>query len=284
MKLLRSISVMILVVIVFSGCEKEQISPETDILGELTNVDIRTYNGNISTNQKPLKITGLVEVIWKGGKKGSDMGNKPENLLAFVDIFAKEGTVDKDPKGEIVYRVLETDFSLHREIKADVFYVSVNPGQKKGWIVAEVISDSKGCSGNGGSGHDSNCSDAGHDDPCGGSSDDHSSHDGGCSHDETDEGGCSGSETEDDTHGGNGGSGTPGGEEKGNPMSGKNCRLGQFIVMKMHDGGTPGISGDGITWKWYDPEASSVNTIFTEAIWPHLCKKVIIGGNIVVHI
>ena len=53
--------------------------------------------------------------------------------------------------------------------------------------------------------------------------------------------------------------------------------------MKMHDGGTPGTNGDGITWKWFDPEADWVPTIENVEEWPHLCKKTIIGGNLVVH-
>jgi len=66
-------------------------------------------------------------------------------------------------------------------------------------------------------------------------------------------------------------------------MSGKNCRLGQIIALKVHDVGTPGRNGDGITWKWFSPEAMNVMSTDNIESWPHLCKKTIIGGNIVVH-
>ncbi len=79
--------------------------------------------------------------------------------------------------------------------------------------------------------------------------------------------------------------GGPGGNgsDKGNPLSGKNCRLGQLIAVKLHDGGTPGTNGDGITWKWFDPASASAPSIEGCNTWTDLCKKTIIGGNLVVH-
>ena len=59
--------------------------------------------------------------------------------------------------------------------------------------------------------------------------------------------------------------------------------LGQIIVLKVHDQGTPGINGDGITWKWFIPEIMLVPSIEYVDGWKNLCKKTIIGGNIVVH-
>jgi hypothetical protein len=57
--------------------------------------------------------------------------------------------------------------------------------------------------------------------------------------------------------------------------------MGQLIVLKTHDGGTPGRSNDGITWKWFNQEgAPDIQNI---SAWPHLCKKEIIEGNIVIH-
>ncbi len=281
----------ICLILISTACDKEQIIPGTGITDDLYGPDIRK-----SAKVNPNKVTGSVELFWKGGDKGSNKGNKPEELLTFLEIVAIEGTDTKDPKGEILYRVLEPDFSIHREIRAEVLDLKIDivDSKKKGWVVARVISDSKGCAGDGHSGHD---------DGCGGSTDDHSGHDGGCSHDDsddhtddggcsddhtddggcsddhTDDGGCSGSDSGPDTHGG-----TPGGGDKGNPLSGKNCRIGQIIALKTHDGGSPGMSRDGITWKWFDPEASFVPGIANISGWPHLCKKEIIGGNIVVHI
>ena len=280
MKLLKTFSAICLMLIISSGCDMEQIIPGTGLTDDMFNVDAKK---GAKAKENPLKVTGSVELLWKGADKGSKKGNKPEELLTFLDIVAIEGTVNKDPKGEIVYTVLETDLSLHREIIAEVLEVKIaldDENRKRAWVVAMVVSDSKGCAGDGHSGHD---------DACGGSSDDDTSHDGGCSHDDsddggcsddhTDDGGCSGSDSGTDTHGG-----SPGGEDKGNPMSGKNCRTGQIIVLKMHDGGSPGMSRDGITWKWFDPNALFVPGMGNISSWPHLCKKVIIGGNIVVHV
>lgn len=309
MKNLNYFSAIILMLVITSACDMEQIIPGTGLTDDIYFEDARkAAKGNA------LKVTGSVELIWKGGTKGSDKGNKPEELLTFLDISAHGRTASKDPKGEIVYTVLEPDYSLHREIIAQVLDVQIGyeKGKEKAFVVAIVISDSKGCAGDGHSGHD---------DTCGGSVDDHSGHDGGCSHEDsdeggcsdshtdeggcstdvqvdvggsvdvheeggcsdehTDEGGCSGSDSGSDDHGGSPG-GSPGGADKGNPMSGKNCRIGQIIALKTHDGGLPSRSDDGITWKWF-PNTEFVNGVGETAAWPHLCKKDIIGGNIVIH-
>ena len=289
MKNLKIFSAICLMLIITSACEEGQIIPGTGLTDEIFNMGAKK---GAKVNQKPLKVTGSVELTWKGADKGSDKGNKPEDLLTFLDINAHEGPDQKNPKGEIVFTVLETDYTPHREIIAKVLDVKIahnKNGKKSAWVVAMVISDSKGCAGNGSL----------HDDSCGGSSDDPSNHDGGCSHDDsddggcsddhtddggcsddhTDDGGCSGSDSGPDTHGG-----SPGGGDKGNPLSGKNCRTGQIIALKAHDGGSPGMSRDGITWKWFDPNASFASGIGSISSWPHLCKKEIIGGNLVVHI
>lgn len=287
---------IILALFVSVSCEKETIFPGTGITDVRSGEDARKASSNYDN---PFKITGTVELVWKGGTKGSDMGNKPEELLTFMEITAIGGTDIHDVRGELVYTVLETDLSLHREIKADVLGLLVDADQLKGWIVGMVVSDSKGCSGGGHSGHDEACAgDTGdpssHDGGCshdtdeGGCSHDDTdeggcSHDdtdeGGCSHDDTGEGGCSGSDGGPDTHGG-----SPGGAGSGNPLSGKNCRTGQIIAMKVKDLGTPGANGDHITWKWFDPNAYFVPDIDNISDWPHLCKKEIIEGNIVIHL
>ena len=185
--------------------------------------------------------------------------------------------------------------------QAVVFFSALDCGKKKAMVVAMVISDTKGCAGNGGSGHDDSCGgstddpsshdggcsddhtdDGGHETDEGGCSDDHTDDDGhetdegGCSDDHTDDGGCSGSDSGSDSHGG-----SPGGADKGNPLSGKNCRTGQIIALKTHDGGSPGKSNDKISWKWFAPEDAPDISILSGY---HLCQKEIIGGNIVVHI
>jgi hypothetical protein len=113
-----------------------------------------------------------------------------------------------------------------------------------------------------------------------------SSHDGGCSHDgETtegdtthEEGGCSGEDG--DTHDEGGCShddgSTGGSSDKGG--KGKECRVGQFIIIKTHDMGNPGTK-DGIAWKWYD----SLDNFMIEEEPKKLCKKTILSGNLVVH-
>lgn len=269
MKYLNHFFAICLMLCISMGCDMEQIIPWTGITDESRSLDARKSS---KADANPLKATGSVELKWKGVDKGSNKGNKPEDLLTFLDIVAIEGTAYKDAIGEIVFTVLETDLSPHREIIAEVLdaKIALVENKKKAWVVARVISDSKGCAGGGHSGHD---------DACGGSSDDHSSHDGGCSDDHTDDGACAGSDSGTDTHGA-----SPGGEDKGNPLSGKNCRIGQIIALKMHDGGSPGMSRDGITWKWFDPNASFVPAIENRSTWPHLCKKEIIEGNLVVHL
>jgi len=144
----------------------------------------------------------------------------------------------------------------------------------------------EGCGGSGGSGgmggeggSEGGCS--GHDGTEeGGCSGHDGTEEGGCSgHDGTEEGGCSGS-------GGSGGAGGPGGSgSAGNPASGKYCRVGQYVVVKVHDGGTPATNGDGIKWKWFASGAQRESLpdpgVFVE---PKLCKKTILGGNLVIHL
>lgn len=264
------------------GCDEQTIIPGTGIEDELILKDARK-----GAPVNPMKITGFVEVVWKGGEKGSDMGNKPEELRTFMDITAIEGTGNKEPRGELVFTVLKTDLTLHREIRAEVLGVEIEPDAPngpKGYVIAKVAYDSKGCAGNGSGGHEDSCSGSGeepssHDGGCSHEETDEGgcSHDvtdeGGCSHDETDEGGCSGSDP--DTHGGSMGGGG------GNPTSGKNCRVGQILAFKTHDMGTPGTL-DGTTWKWFDPTGAP--DIEDTDSWTHLCKKEIIDGNIVIHL
>ena len=145
--------------------------------------------------------------------------------------------------------------------------------------------DDGGCSGDHETGddttHEGGCSGS-HDTPEGADSSD-SSHDGGCSHDDgttTDEGGCShddGSTHDDGGCGGDSGSsGSHGGSDKGG--KGKECRVGQYIIVKIHDKGSPGTE-DGIAWKWYE----SIDGFAIEDEPKKLCKKTILAGNLAVH-
>jgi hypothetical protein len=155
-----------------------------------------------------------------------------------------------------------------------------------------------GCSGTDGScGADHDHVEGGCSGGSGGCASDHDHVDGGCGgtdggcasdHDHVD-GGCSGSDGHDGGHDGgcSGSSGSCGGHDEtsggGNRVNGRTCRVGQILVGKAHDGGTPGISGDGITWKWFDADDPTLPSLDDITAWPHLCGKTILAGNIVVH-
>lgn len=237
---------------------------------------------------KASKVTGFVNVEWKG-KGGS---GTTEDKLVFASFAAHESTVRSSKKrivpakGFFTYAVYKSDFSIERKILAKVMDVGFgNEEEKKAWFFAEIISDTK-CDSSDGSG----CGDSDHEEG-GCSHDDDGTHDEGCSHDdsgevhdETDtEGGCDHDDT--DTDGGcdhddtgtehdEGSGGKP--DDKGG--KGKECRVGQFVVVKMHDKGSPGTN-DGITWKWFNNLDG-----FSIDIEPgHLCKKTILKGNLTVH-
>jgi hypothetical protein len=65
-------------------------------------------------------------------------------------------------------------------------------------------------------------------------------------------------------------------------VSGKNCRVGQIVALKVHDVSTPGAGSDGITWKWFNPTSSNIPSVTDITTFKELCKKNIIEGNIVV--
>jgi hypothetical protein len=225
------------------------------------------------------KATGTVEVLRLTNNGNGD----PNDKIMIADFNAHEEHDGQNDHGEFIFSVLKTDSTVHRIITVDLDWVYVDVYSNKSWFKGTVISDTKGCSGNGSGGHDESCEGSGcsgdvngdHTEGCTGHD---SGHDSGCSGDdgETHEDGCEGSGGQ----GGNGGNG-------GSGANGKNCRLGQILVVKVHDVGTPGTNGDGITWKWFDPDDERVtgngleNTLPEN--WPHLCKKTIIGGNLVVH-
>jgi hypothetical protein len=147
-----------------------------------------------------------------------------------------------------------------------------------------------GCDGHDGTdGTDGGCSDGGETGGCDGH-DGTDGTDGGCTgHDGTD-GGCDGHD------GGDGGCSGGGGHSGGGSVPGKESRVGQVVVVKVHDRSSPGTPsdgspGDGVTWKWFTLESWAWQTTEEPSLpllgvieeWPHLCKKQIIGGNLVVH-
>lgn len=248
--------------------------------------EVMPKSGNL---MPALRATGSIQILWEGGGQNKETEVLPDLKPAFFNFDAHEGVSSMHAKGEISYQVLNEDLTVHREIKANVQDVLVDADLKKAWIIASVYYDSKSedddhCDhGDDGCTHDDEegCShedDEGctHDDEESSNHDDGGGCDGGCTHD--DEGGCDGGCSHDDDEscegGNNGGSGK---------LSGKNSRVGQLIAVKVHDGGTPGARNDGITWRWYSTSGVFIPSIENYLDWPHLCKKTIIEGNLVVH-
>lgn len=76
---------------------------------------------------------------------------------------------------------------------------------------------------------------------------------------------------EDGDHGGNG-------APKGNQS-----RVGQILAVTVIDGGTPGINGDLMGWKWFGNNNPNIPTLDKPSGWGSLENRVIIAGNLVVH-
>jgi len=260
----------------------------------------------------PGQAIGEVEIVWPGGK-GRDIA-PGEEKLAFADIMIVDNTtLDDDlgepqlpgqfPHGKFVYRVLNADGTLHREIVAAITGAVFDYDEHKVYALGEVVSDEKLCSGSGGcDGHD-----GGDEGGCGGDTGGCTGEEGGCSGGGDMGGGCTGEtgETGGCTGGGEMGGGEMGGGCTGETgetggctggghtgggvggVPGNEPRVGQIVVIKLHDKATPAFSDDGdptnddgITWKWFLAETAP--TIDTYAAWSHLCKKTIIGGNLTV--
>jgi len=227
--------------------------------------------------KKNHKATGTVEVAKYDAK-----GNQTKENMMIADFNAHEEQKKSPAKGIFLFKVLNGKNELHRQITINVSDVKIDETIKKAWFKGIVVDDTKGCSGNGSGSHEGGCSgdDGDHDDGCTGHD---TGHDGGCSGEDGtshDDGGCSGEDGTSHDDGGCSGSGGNGGGK----VSGKNCRVGQILVVKVHDVSTPGKNGDGITWKWFDPEDPKVENLDINNVenWPHLCKKTILGGNLVV--
>jgi hypothetical protein len=90
-----------------------------------------------------------------------------------------------------------------------------------------------------------------------------------------DDGDSCGSDHDDSEHGG--------GSDAGHNVNGSNSRVGQTIAVKVFDGGTPGINGDSIHWKWNGPNHQPLPDIQDNTRWGHICQKNIVAGNLVVH-
>lgn len=241
----------LILILISVSCEKDPyfLSDHGVVLGHqsYTNAKVSELKG---------KTTGGIEVMWNGNSGDGQVKR------VFVEYNAFDQSEDK---GEFVFTVKGLNNKLHRQIVASVYDVLVIGN--KAWFLATVESDTKACTAPGGpgGGHDDGevCD---HDDPGDTCDDSDDGTDHGGSHDE----GCLGG---DEGHGGSNGS-----------VSGQNCRIGQILAVKVHDVATPATNGDGITWKWFNPagNATPQNTL-NVTDWPHLCRKEILGGNLVVH-
>ncbi len=179
-------------------------------------------------SDKPVKITGDIEVSKNNETQENNNGSQPENLRYFLDITAQEETEKQDVKGEIYYLVTLEDKTVHRKIYATVTNVIQGNGNFA-YIIALVESDTKETTTDSEGGHDSYTT-----------------------------------EEDDTTHDAT--------------TNGKNSRVGQFIGMKINDGGSPGAGNDKISWKWFDyaPETSEIPGFGND-------KKEVVGGNLTIH-
>lgn len=229
-----------------------------------------------------LKATGSVQVLWESGSKHKETDEGTKYRQALFQFDAHEEINNRVTKGEIILQVYEDELVLHREIKATVQDVFIDPEQKKAWFTGIVYYGSKSQEDNhddheeGGCTHEDGEECTHDDDESGGCDGGCSDDEGGCSHDDGEEsdGGCTHDDEESCEGGGEGSSGK---------LSGKNPRVGQIIAVKIHDGGTPGAGNDGITWRWFSSNHAFVPSTDNISEWPHLCKKTILEGNLVVH-
>lgn len=267
MRLVGLFAALALMIVALASCE--------DVTAP-TGVGTASDDGSTLERGWSERATGFVEVAWRGGR-----GNPALDKRVFAAFTGREGDGVTPSRGLFALSIVNNiDNTRHREFLINLTGVEIQG--ERGWMVGEVVYDSRGCGdGNGhDGGHDGGCSGGGHDDGhdggCGGGDDGHDDgHDGGCGDDGS--GGCGGG---DDGHdGGSGGNGGPG----GNGQGGSQCRIGQVIGIKLRDLATPGANGDHITWRWFapdDPDRPDINDITG---WPHLCRKTILAGNLVVH-
>ncbi len=281
-------SVGLAMIVVVSSCSNPPpLGPDGDEL---------TARGS-SGQEDEIRFTGTVDLVWPGGK---GMNAPDEDRIAQAEIAAfHEAPVGQPGPGNFTYRVLAMDGSLHRGIGVKLNWVHIDVDADTVRFLGEVISDTKPCGGSG-HGNDGGCShDDGDDGGCSHDDGDDSHDDGGCSHDDGDDGGCSHDDGDDshddggcshddgsdggDDHGDPGGPGGPGGGH----VTGADCRIGQVVIGWAHDGGTPAVGNDRISWKWFAPDAQKVLDIEAaiaagdEVTWPcKLCEKEIIGGNL----
>lgn len=233
-------------VMTWTACDEDALMPsDAQALEESSKSDVK---------DKALQATGDVQVTFyaMGGENGNGGGesNASEDNLKYAHVVfdAHEAGKKNPAKGNIIIDMTDEYGTITRQFVAEVYDVLVDPDLNKANFLALVISDMKTES----------------DDT------DHEHEDGG-----HEDGGHSDGNHEDGDHEDHGGNDTP----KGNQS-----RVGQVLAVTVIDGGTPGIQGDLMGWKWFGKNNPNIPSLDRPYGWTNLENRVIIDGNLVVHI
>jgi len=116
--------------------------------------DRPVFAGGAGAAEVP-KVTGEVQIEWKGGN-GRQFPPE-EAKLAFAEFDGFQMTENGEAaRGSFVFRVFnpapspDAEMTLHREIVAEASGVWIDLQQRKAWMIAQVIADTKQCSSGGG--------------------------------------------------------------------------------------------------------------------------------------
>lgn len=243
--------ILILLFVLFClGCDEEALIPGTDSVKGSEEI-------SKAGDQKVSSATGDVQVMFYAqageshGGMSEENGSMGEGLkYAHVVFDAHEASVNNPAKGAVLIDMTNEDGLVTRQFAASVYAVLVEPEMNKAKFLALVISDTKTESDE----TDHDHSDGDHED---GDHEDGEHEDG---------------EHEDGDHGGNG-------APKGNQS-----RVGQILAVTVIDGGTPGINGDLMGWKWFGNNNPNIPSLDKPSGWGSLENRVIIDGNLVVHV
>lgn len=168
--------------------------------------------------------------------------NRPENSRGFLDVTAKEATEDQLAKGEIYYLITLEDKTVHREIYANVISVTQDGDESENGNKAYIIAQVV---------FDSKEKTA----------DTEVDQDFHATHEESED-----EEGEGSIH---------------DITNGKYSRVGQYIGIKIRDGGSHGAGNDKISWKWFSPdnkpETSDIPGFGND-------RKTVISGNLTIHL
>lgn len=248
--------ICLLLVLTWTACDEDALMP-TDAQG-------LEASSKADEKDKALQATGDVQVTFysMGGENGNGGGesNASEDNLKYAHVVFDAHEADKKnpAKGNIIIDMTDAYGTIKRQFVSEVYDVLVDPDLNKANILALVISDTKTESDDTDHDHgDGGHEDGGHED--GGHSDGN--------HEDGDH--------EDGDHEDHGGNDTP----KGNQS-----RVGQVLAVTVIDGGTPGIQGDLMGWKWFGKNNPNTPSLDRPNGWANLENRVIIDGNLVVHI